>query len=291
MRALALLVLVCLAPLAAAQVPGVRLVRLDAEDPPPVRPLQGAVVANLTLTASCALVGDGGRIPIEYAVQDAPAWATVVVSPATDVADATACEGGVVTREATVSLTASDQAPAFRPTPVVVLAKVGSPGRQEETSATVNVTAEYFSIVDASLAEANKVARPGEEVPYVVKLSNLGNARTRVTFEVQNASEGIFVGVPPPVVLDSKQAGGNEVSTEVSILVRTRESGGFVNRVDVATVRILAEHAADPPRAGDGTTVSLILTTRTGGANGAPGPGVVLAALALALAAYVARRA
>lgn len=285
MRALLLAALVLL-PQAAAQLPDVQLVELRAEDPPPVLPLQGAVVANMTVRVSCALVEGQGGVAIAYEVTAAPAWATVVVSPASDVADVRNCDGGYVTRDAILTLTASDMAPAFRPSPVEVRATAGPEGRKQTANATINLTAEYFSILDVQLAESSRIVAPGGEVAFAVSLANLGNAQTRVRVEVENATEDLTVHPVDAVLLESKQQGGMRNTGELSVRVTSDAGGLYVNRVGTATLRLFAEHAGEPPRQGDSTTISFIVTTKSGaggeGGNDSPlGPVVALAALAL----------
>lgn len=283
-----LVLLLLLAPSVLAQTASpVPLVELQGEDPPMVPPLQGAVTANLTTRVSCTLVGEGGRVGITYTVEAMPAWSQVVVSPASDVVDVTACEGGTATRHATVSVTAGDQAPAFRPTPLRIQATAtGVGGRNESATATLNVTADYFSILDAVARDATKTARPGAEVEFPITLANLGNGRTRVTFVVENASDDLVIETPDALTLGSKQQGEAANSAETRVVARTKEGGMLVNRVGTFTLLLKGEHADAPPRAGDEARLTFVVTTR----SDAPGPGLALVALAVVAAAYAARR-
>jgi hypothetical protein len=65
-----------------------------------------------------------------------------------------------------------------------------------------------------------------------------------------------------------------------------------VNRVDTLTVLLRAEHADEPPRAGDESRLTFIVNTRTdfGLRSESPGPGLALVAAGLVLAAYATRR-
>lgn len=280
------LALLLLAPAALAQVPGVPLVALTVEDPPMVRPLQGPVTANVTLRVSCALAADPPGAPVAYKVESAPPWATTTLSPATDVVDPASCEGGYATRTAVLGLAASDQAPAFRATPVRVSATVGSSGRQQTATAEANVTADYFSILDVVAVETSKSVAPGAEVAFPVRLTNLGNARTRVHVELENATEGIAVARIGPLELGSKQQGDLDTTAEATVRVRAHDADGIVNRADAFTLLIRAEHAMEPARQGDTARLSFVVTTRN-----APGPGLALLAAGLAVAAYAIRRA
>lgn len=283
MRALALLAVVLL-PIAAAQVGLPPPVELRAEEPPLVRPLQGVVTSNVTVRVSCTLTGGAG-VNIAYRVDDAPAWSAVTISPASDVANLEMCKEGYAERHATLAISASDQSPAFSPEGLTLSVTVGDPPRQEEASVVVPLTADYHSLLDISLAETTKVVAPGDTARFPIKLTNLGNGKTRVRMILEDATEGLVVGPPGPVELGSRQQGAAATSTTVEVAVRADARGLYVNQVGVVNLRIVPEHAGEPPRAGEEGSISLLLTTKTGGGEGARVPlPVALALVAVALA-------
>lgn len=286
---LPLLVLVALAvPLAAAQAPltapEVPLVELSiGPSEAPLRPLQDVQTLPMTARVSCALLDDKGQVPVSYKVEGQPRWATVVVSPTEDVKEPAACQEGWATFEAQLTVSASDQAPAFRAAPVNVSATAGS----ETGRAQVNVTASYFSIVDVQLQETSKATAPGTEAVFPLKLINFGNDRTRVSFEVVETSGGLHATAPEPLVLDSKQQGAPLVAADVELRVQAPEGSGYMNQVGTVTYRLTSASEERPDLAGDSSTVTVLVTTK-GLATPAPAP-VAWVAVA-ALAGVVARR-
>lgn len=233
----------------------------------------------------------GAGVNIAYRGVDAPAWSAVTISPASDVATLEMCEDGYAERRATLTISASDQAPAFSPGGLTLRVTVGDPPRQEEASVTVAVTADYFALLDVSLAETNKVVAPGETAKFPITLTNLGNGKTRVRFVLDDATEGLTVGPPSPVELGSRQQGAPTTSTTVEVAVRADARGLYVNEVGVVNLRVVPEHAGEPPRTGEERTVSFLLTTKTGGGQDARMPfPVALALVAVALASSWKRR-
>ena len=235
-----------------------------------VKPLQGALNfgGTATLTFSNEGVANLVGIPVTYTVSNAPSWAQVVVSPASDVfpvGQPGASPSTTVSKPFTVSVTASDQAPAFQPGTIEITA-TATPTQQGGKAATakvnVPVTASYFSILDTQLAEAIKIERPQQPVVFPLKLTNLGNANTKVGFAVEDKAANLNVPVPIPIVLQSRQAGGNQISAEVPLTVQTPYKNGYMNEVGVVTYHITSSYALDPKLKGDETRVSVVVTTK-----------------------------
>lgn len=253
-------------PGASAQPPVSEWVTLEIEPfADLVEPLKGPIQTPVTVRASCLLVDQNRNVPIAYRVASAPPWANALVSPSVDAADVGACEGGYVTRAATLTVTASDQAPAFTPSPIVVEATAGPADRAETAAASAALSAKYFPVIDVQLAESIATVAPGESHTFVVKVSNFGNANTRVVTTILDVTPGLTVTPPEAVVLQSKQAGGNEISADIAFVVRTDPEGGFVNRVGLINARIVAAYATDDTQGSDESSVSFLVTTRTGG--------------------------
>lgn len=259
-----------LAPTAQAQVNTSLTITLT---PPTesVKPLQGALNfgGTATLTYSNEGIANLVGIPVTYTVSNAPSWAQVVVSPATDVFPVAPSTGAspstTVSKPFTVSVTASDQAPAFQPGTIEITA-TASPTQQGGKPATakvnVPVQASYFSILDTQLAEAIKIERPQQPVVFPLKITNLGNANTKVGFAVEDKAANLNVPVPIPIVLQSRQAGGNQISSEVPLTVQTPYKNGYMNEVGVVTYHITSSYALDPKLKGDETRVSVVVTTK-----------------------------
>lgn len=228
-----------------------------------VRPLQSPVSTTMHARVSCALADGIRGVPVQYQFVEAPAWATVVSSPASDVLATESCEGGWLIAESMLIVTVSDQAPGFVPTPIVVELVAGPSGREERRSASVNVTASYFSIVDVQVPESIVTMAPGSERALDVVLTNFGNGDTRIEIVVERASPEITVTAPDPFVLESKQAGGNDISRTVAFRVQAAPADGLVNRVATFDARVHSAYAKDDSFVGDASTVSFVVTVQS----------------------------
>lgn len=259
------LVMLLLAPIGTAQPPVADWVSVEiAPFAAPVPPLQSPVTTTFRTSLSCLLATETGVAPVIYTLIEAPKWATVVISPATDAAEATECEEGRLHLEGTITVTANDQAPAFVVLPIVIEARAEARPTPQSGRGTVNLSAGYFSILDVQLEEAQVVVPPGASHDFAVRVTNFGNADTRVEAFLLEAAEGLQVAIPPPVVLQSKQAGGAQIAQDLVFRVTTDAGGGLVNRVGNVNVEIRSSAASDPSLVGDGSTVSFLVTTRTG---------------------------
>lgn len=259
-----------------------------------VKPLQ----APLAFSGTTTFTGDPGQmqnfigVPISYTVTKQPAWATVVVSPASDVVQlsqpgATGTVSG--TRPFQVIVTASDQAPAFQADQIEITVTQGrvTAGTPAVSKNAVPITASYFSIIDVQLGEAIKVERPQTPVQFPVKVTNLGNANTKVNFEVIEKTESLQAPLPNPVTLQSKQAGGNQISADIPLTVQTPYKNGYMNEVGVVNYKLTSAYALDPKIKGDDSTVSVLITTR---GFYVPGPSPILFVGLLGAVALLLRR-
>lgn len=296
-RTLAFAFVLALAPgPALAQPPASDWVTLEIEPfADPVDPLKGPTDTTMTVRASCLLVDQTRTILIAYRVTKQPTWAAVLVSPAIDGAPVESCEAGYVTRTGTLTVTASDQAPAFLPTQIEIEAVAGPPDRAQRAVESVGLSAKYFPVMDVQLAESIATVAPGKSHTFVVKVSNFGNAATRIESTILSADEGLTVQPPAPIILESKQAGGSRVSEDIHFVVSTREESGLVNRVGAITARIVGSYATDDSQGSDESSVSFLVTSRTGGEK-SPDPSLLpfptaLVLVAVAIALFARRRA
>jgi hypothetical protein len=246
-----------------------------------VKPLQGALTfsGTVTLTADYSGVANPIGIPVTYTVSNKPAWAQVLVSPASDVFPAPGAPGGVSYSQArtiSVTVTASGDAPAFQAETIEITA-TPSPSNPQATitpgKGQVGIQAGYYSIIDVQLAEAIKVERPQSAVAFPLKITNFGNANTKVNFELISAAEGFQTVIPNPVTLQSKQAGGNQISADIPLTIQTPYKNGYMNEVGVINYKLTSSYALDPKLKGDESPVSVLITTR---GFYVPGPSPIL---------------
>ena len=286
--------LLALAPTAAAQQSASITVALN---PPSesVKPLQSPITFSGTITFTADYTGVTGiiGIPVTYTVTKQPAWSTVLISPATDVfpvpSNAQPGAAYTQTKTITVTVTANDQAPAFQADQIEVTATTTNTagGRPVSGKGNVPITAAYFSIIDVQLAEAIKLERPQTPVTFPVKVSNFGNANTKVSFEVTQITEGFDYTLPVPITLQSKQAGGNAITADVPLTVQTPYKNGYMNEVGTVNYKVTSAYALDPKLRGDESVVSVLITTR---GFYVPGPGPLFLLAAVGALALVLRR-
>lgn len=261
-------VLLTLVPTAAAQGSASITVTLDPASEK-LKPLQGQisirgkVIYTADQTAQSGIIG----VPVQLSVKNAPPWASVTISPQSLILQFTGTPGGpstTATADFNVFVSATEQAPAYQAAPIEITASASKTpaGSAATSSGSIPVQAEFFSIVDVQLAEAVKIDRPQQPVVFPLTITNFGNANTKVSFEVLSQTESLEVPVPNPITLQSKQAGGNQITSTVPLTVQTPYKNGYMNEVGVVTYKISSAYALDPKLKGDESTVSVLVTTK-----------------------------
>lgn len=247
-----------------------------------VAPLQGPVVAAMQARVSCLMLHPSMGTPVSFELLEAPAWAKVVISPATaTTGDAASCDGEAVTVDAQLSVTADDHAPAFAPAPIRVAAHAGSEPRRADAEAWTNVTAGYFGILDVAVVSTPVVKiAPGDSHDFVLALTNFGNDRTRVEAVLLNVTDGLEVALFEPVELGSQQRGDDAFAADVHVRVGAHDRTGFINEVNMVEIRLLSGHAENESLDGDESTVSFVVTVQSFAATQGEGGGSRVPALA-----------
>ncbi len=258
---------VALVPTAEAQGSASIIVKLSPASGD-LKPLQGfvTVAGQATYTADPTARSSVIGVPIQYTVKNAPSWASVTITPQSDVIapPSTPGQSESTTVSFTVIISASDQAPAFSPSTLEIQAIATKPaaGAAATGVGSVPIQAGFFSIIDVQLAESIKVDRPQTPVIFPLTITNFGNANTKVSFEVLQKTESLEVPVPVPVTLQSKQAGGNIITATVPLTIQTPYKNGYMNEVGVVNYKITSAYALDPKLKGDETVVSVLVTTK-----------------------------
>lgn len=294
-----LVAILLLAPLAAAQtnLPPAALT-LEADQREGVaQPLGDPVEIPLTVRVSCDPSIAAGKITILYELTRFPPWGRFTLTPSEDEAHVSACRDGVVTFETRLVALATSDAPAFAPEELEVTATAHVPLR-EPARATLALpfTAGYFSIIDVNAERSQISVAPGSFATFRLRVTNFGNAATRLSFEV-DAERGLRVQIPPPIVLGSRQAGSNDIAQDALLVAHRVDEG---TRLQALQVRWHAAYALDARLAGEGGQMSLLVLPGRADTIAAappqeliearvPGAGAALAA-AGAIAAALARR-
>lgn len=265
-----------------------------------VKPLQGSITMSgtATYTADASSNANIVGIPVEYKATKFPPWASVTISPANDVialAPGAAGAGSAQvtgSRTFTVSVLASDQAPAFQPADIEITAtfRPQQPGATPVSKATtVPIQADYFSILDVVLTQSIQQDRPQATVAFPVKITNLGNGNTKVNFAIAEGGNPKDLGVivPGPTILQSKQAGGNLITAEIPLSIQLPHRNGYMNEPATVTYQITSNYALDPKLRGDETQFTVLVTTK---GFYVPGPGPFLLLGVLLVGAIILRR-
>jgi len=81
----------------------------------------------------------------------------------------------------------------------------------------LSFTPAYIPIIKTNLPEANtKRIKPTDKAVFPIEIENAGNARTEVTFEIDNVPEGWGVAIDPKVVLE--EAKGSKVTAYLTVI-------------------------------------------------------------------------
>jgi len=305
-RAFVLLALLvsALAPLADAQAfLSSGTVTMTIRPPPdPIVPLGPATEIPMTVRVACDATYVGQPISLALSVTRAPAWAAVHVSPATASLDSTTClQEGEADLPATVSVSTTDMAPAFVNTFIQIAARADSAAHATGTGQVeFPIAADYFSVVVVD-APVGQVAVPAGGIATVpIKVVNLGNANTKVSFETTVSGDDVVAPFPAPVILQSRQAGGTQTAQVIPFVVQ-RAPGSTATGIERVTVHWTSSYALDGNLRGDSGSRSFLVLPGSGSPSDppqdlqslehrVPAPGLGLVALGVVAVALVARR-
>lgn len=207
---------------------------------------------------------------IQLKVTDAPAWASVTISPATIPAPVASSTPGAGSTQTTpplpfkVLVSTTADAPAFTLANIKVSATALTNGNLKQSTAeeSTPIRADFFSIIDAVPQTTIQLATPQSQVAYPVTVTNFGNAQTKVFFEITDKPASWQVVAPTPITLDAKQAGGKQTSSTVNLMIQTPFRNGYLNEVGAATMKVTSSYALDNKIKGDQTQMSTLTTTK-----------------------------
>ncbi len=114
------------------------------------------------------------------------------------------------------------------------------------------VSAKFYSVVQAKVAQQIKQAGPQKDVPFEVQLDNFGNARTQINFEINERPGGDkwSAVVPDDVILDSPASGGAKTSDTAVFTVTTPFKNGWNNEQGTYRLKMKTFAADDPTQEG-----------------------------------------
>lgn len=210
-------------------------------------------------------------VPITFA-PDCPAY-VLVVGPTTKnlpltPGDQAQTPGGEVEASFTVSVTR--EAPGLKSIEctLTVSATPAAPV-QAPTDAAEKflVSADYYALVQPKITKKLQQAGPQKQVPFAIELTNFGNARTQVSFEVGNAPSGKRwdVLMPDNLILDSPFSGGEGKTVDTAtVTVATPYKNGWNNEQGAYQINMRVV-AADQPQDNEGTPISANILVRVRG--------------------------
>ncbi len=145
-----------------------------------------------------------------------------------------------------------------------VLEAFGTQVPQTETAtATANVFAKYLGLISANVPVTINSAGPQKQIRYDIELSNLGNARSTITFGLATEVKGGWNPVPPTqIVLESPAQGGAETTKTVGFLVSTPFKNGWNNEETTFQLEITPVSTKDPTQFGQAVSVNVLARVR-----------------------------
>ncbi len=165
------------------------------------------------------------------------------------------------------TLQATQQAPGETPTKCTFQARVNDLGTQvkatEKQSTTATFVVDYLGLVSANLPSTIKQAGPQKEIKYDIELTNLGNARSNIRFDLITESIGDWDPVPPTeIILDSPNQGGQETTKTVSFQVSTPFKNGWNNDQKTLQLRITPVSTKNADIEGTSVTINTLSRVR-----------------------------
>ena len=175
-------------------------------------------------------------------------------------------------------------APAFTPGQIKISATAlpNSDIAGSKATEVLQVTADFFSMIDAQITQTIQLAKPQQQVSYPITVKNLGNADTKLFFEIVSKPDNFEVIPPQPIILESKQRGGKTTQQDVFLTIQTPYKNGYMNSVGAVTMKIRSNYALDATKIGDSTQLSVLTTTK---GFYVPGPDAAFFVIALGLVA------
>lgn len=222
--------------------------------------------------------------------QSSPSWGNVIIAPASLIVQY--APGETVTKDFSVSIALTQNAPAFEATKVTIggSASSGSPQGMSVAPTQLTVTPGYFNLYNVRLEQKIGQGGPQDSVKYPVVIDNFSNGDTRFEFALinqDNLPSGFQPVVPEPLVLNSKATGGEQTSGTVQFEVYTPFQNGYVNEIGAIQLKIDSFYAVDTNIRGASSQVSTLTQAR---GFYVPGPAAPLVALGMLGAALVLTR-
>ncbi len=131
-------------------------------------------------------------------------------------------------------------------------------------STKTTVLVQYLGLISANVPTTISQAGPQKQIRYNIELTNLGNSRSNIRFDLEGETTGGWKPVEPTLItLESSAQGGAEVSKTVSFLVSTPYKNGWNNKEE--TFKLVVTPVSTKPAATEGQAVEINVLARVRG--------------------------
>ena len=159
-------------------------------------------------------------------------------------------------------------APGLQQLPCTVTATATSLNAQYPAASSAptpfSVSADYYALVQATVNTLLKQAGPQKQVPFQVDLTNFGNARTKISFElISEPKSGRWQPlVPTQLYLESPNSGLTPTQNQATFTVSTTYKNGWNNIEGSFQVNMKSEAADVPEKPGDEQLMNFVVRVR-----------------------------
>lgn len=204
------------------------------------------------------MIYQGRQVNIKMEVIDTPSWCTANLKSGTLTTTISSFEKELST---VLTLRIEDDAPAYGAGFVKIKATVPKIGVIDgfNQEFTLEFTPAYLPMISAQLPEgnSNKIG-PMDTASFPIEVTNLGNARTRVFFEIEYMPKGWIAVITDDITLDEGQ--GSQGTAYLTI--KPPKSFGYHYDEESIRVKMTPARAEDIQNRGGSSYVTVIVESR-----------------------------
>jgi hypothetical protein len=204
------------------------------------------------------MIYQGRQVNIKMEVIDTPSWCTANLKSGTLTTTISSFEKELST---VLTLRIEDDAPAYGAGFVKIKATVPKIGVIDgfNQEFTLEFTPAYLPMISAQLPEgnSNKIG-PMDTASFPIEVTNLGNARTRVFFEIEYMPKGWIAVITDDITLDESQ--GSQGTAYLTI--KPPKSFGYHYDEESIRVKMTPARAEDIQNRGESSYVTVIVESR-----------------------------
>lgn len=194
------------------------------------------------------------------------------------------------TTSAPLYLILNEDAPAYGSGYIKIKAAIpkitGTPIKSFDTNFNLSFIPTYFPYIDINLSKGNTMEiSPLQQAEFPVIVENLGNARTKVFFDVINPPEEWTIVVDDEIILD-EEIGSNNNAT---LSVQPPKNFGYYDETKIIQIAVTPARAENISERGDAIYATFIVKTK-GFATTGLNLGFFLIALILIISILVFKR-